>query len=269
MTGHELSDAFLTEDMFLGDMLTLMQPKSGYRAGIDAVLLAAAARAGGMRASGTTSGITGRPRILDLGAGVGTVGLCAAVRLVEADVVLAEREPQLVHLAKRNIAINGLEDRVQVVEADITRPQREIASVALVADDFTHVLANPPYHETAGGTVSDAPLKAASHAMPRDDLEHWVKAMARYCVPGGRATMIHKADALAQILSVFEGRFGDIRVRPVYPRDGVPAIRVLIEGIKGSRAPMSISPGFVLHGEGHGFTPEAEAILRHGAALDV
>lgn len=257
MTRAEDEVDFLTEDMFLGDMLTLLQPKSGYRAGVDAVLLAATAKS------------AGRSRILDLGAGIGTVGLCAAVRLPEADVVLAEREPQLVHLARRNIAINSLEDRVQAVEADITLPQSKLSSLALIPDDFTHVLANPPYHDAGGGTPAPDALKAASHAMPRESLELWVKALAQFCAPGGRATMIHKADALAQILAAFEGRFGDIRIRPVYPRVGTSAIRVLIEGIKGSRAPLSVSQPFVLHGEGHAFTPQAEAILRHGAPLEV
>ena len=81
--------------------------------------------------------------------------------------------------------------------------------------------------------------------------------------------MVHKAEALPQILAAFDGRFGNIRVRPIYPRLNAPAIRVLVEGTKGSRAPMSVSPPFVLHGDGHGFTPEAEAILRHGAGLVV
>jgi len=253
----EAEHDFLTEDMFLGDMLTLLQPRTGYRAGVDAVLLAATARG------------EGRQRLLDLGAGVGTVGLCAAVRLAEADVVLVEREAELVHLARRNIAINSLEDRVLAVEADITLPQKELTSPALLPDDFSHVLANPPYHDAGGGTAAPDALKAGAHQMPRDALESWVKAMARFARAGGRATMVHKAEALPQILAAFDGRFGNIRVRPIYPRLNAPAIRVLVEGTKGSRAPMSVSPPFVLHGDGHGFTPEAEAILRHGAALVV
>lgn len=253
----ETEHDFLTEDMFLGDMLTLLQPRSGYRAGIDAVLLAATARG------------EGRQRLLDLGAGVGTVGLCAAARLPEADVVLAEREGELVHLARRNIAINNLEDRVLAVEADVTLAQKHIASPALLPDDFTQVLANPPYHETGGGTAAPDALKAGAHQMPRDALELWVKAMARFAAPGGRATMVHKAEALPQILAAFEGRFGDIRVRPIYPRQSQPAVRVLVEGVKGSRAPLTLSPPFVLHQDGHAFTPEAEAILRHGGSLTV
>lgn len=255
--GLEDGDEFLTEDLFLGDKLTLLQPKSGYRAGIDAVLLAASANA------------DGPVRILDLGAGIGTVGLCVAARLVEADVILAELQRKLVHLARRNIAINSFEDRVQAVEADITSPQGRIDSLALTPEDFAHVLANPPYHETGAGTLPENIVKATSHAMPRDALELWVKAMARYCAPGGRATMIHKVEALPHVLAAYDGRFGNIRIRPIYPRADAPAIRILVDGTKGSRAPLVLSPGLVLHGEGHAFTPEAEAILRHGAALTV
>lgn len=65
---------------------------------------------------------------------------------------------------------------------------------------------------------------------------------------------------------LMDKRFGDIRLAPLFPREGAAATRVIIQGVKDSRGPLQILPGLVLHGAGNGFTPEAEAVLRHGAA---
>lgn len=245
-----------TLDYFLGDRLALRQPVRGYRAGIDAVLLAATAR-------------TGEGPLLDLGAGVGTVGLCAAVRCPELDVTLLERAPELAELARANIAANDLADRATVVEADIAETLPHDVTRLLTASSFAHVVANPPFHDEGAGTSSLWPLKAVSHAMTSDALELWARFMARMATPGGRATMIHKAEALPRILAAFENRFGALTIVPIHPRDGAPAIRVFVDGVKGSRAPLVLKPGIVLHGPGNAFLPEIDAILRGGAALQI
>jgi tRNA1(Val) A37 N6-methylase TrmN6 len=61
-------------------------------------------------------------------------------------------------------------------------------------------------------------------------------------------------------------RFGDIRIAPLFARDGMAASRIIVQGVKGSKAPLQLLPGLILHGEGNQFTPEAEAILRDGLA---
>jgi tRNA1(Val) A37 N6-methylase TrmN6 len=86
---------------------------------------------------------------------------------------------------------------------------------------------------------------------------------------GGRATVIHKADALPRLLAAIGSRFGDLSVFPVYPRAGESAIRVIVSGLKGSRAPLKLKSGLVLHGDGQAFTTAANAILRHGASLEI
>ena len=91
-------------------------------------------------------------------------------------------------------------------------------------------------------------------------------AMAR---PGGSATMIHRADAVGEVLSAFAGRFGGCSSFRSYPREGRSAIRVLVQGIKGSSAPVELRPGLVLHEAGNRFRPEVEAVLRHGAGLSL
>ncbi len=247
----------VSDDAFLGGAIRILQPRNGYRAGLDAVMLAAAVPADQSRPL----------RVLDVGAGVGTAGLCLARRAPFAEVVLLEREPQLAALAAENIARNDLTGRVRVVTGVVGAPAAELRAIGLVEESFGHVIANPPYHDSDSGTLPPDALKAGAHAMPDTELDDWARFMARMTAPGGEATIIHKADALARLLAVLDTRFGALKVLPLHPRAGAPAHRVLVQGIKGSRGPLQILPGFVLHLDGNGFTPAAQDILRHGAPL--
>lgn len=249
----------LTDDAFLGGALHILQPRRSYRAGLDAVLLAAAcpARAGS------------REPVIDAGAGVGTVGLCVARRVEDARVTLVEVEPELAELARQNAERNGLGERTAVVEADVREGGRPFhaESVGLTAGAFAHALANPPYLSAGEGTQPPDRLKAAAHSMPGDDLDQWVRFLATALTGDGTATIIHRADALNLLLGSFDSRFGAIRVFPIFPREGLAANRIIVHGVKGSRAPLQVLPGLVLHRDAHQFQPQAEAILRNGAAL--
>lgn len=255
------NDDGLTRDAFLGGRVMLLQPARGYRAGIDAVFLAAAAQAQ-----------AGRPAlaILDAGAGVGTVGLLAAKRLessVDVQVTLIERSPELAALALRNADENGLASRSRVVCADLLGPAGEVAAAGAPDESFDLVLANPPYHVEARGTISGNQIKAGAHAMGDGDLDRWARVMARLVRPGGEVIVVHRADALADLLKALSPRFGALRILPLHPREGEPASRVLVKGVKGSRAPLLLLPGMALHLEGHAFHPIANQILREGAGL--
>jgi len=247
----------VTNDAFLDGALSIRQLRSGYRAGLDAVMLAAA-----------VPGEAGRPlRVLDVGAGVGTAGLCVAHRLPSAEVVLLEKQRELADLAAQNVQHNDLAARVRVVTADIGATAAELRAHALVDESFGHVIANPPYHDTDAGTLPPDALKAGAHAMDEAGLDAWARFMARMAAPGGVATIIHKTEALGRVLAAFDQRFGAIRILPLYPRVGTLAHRIIVQGTKGSRAPLHVLPGLVLHEAGNGFTPAAQEILRRGGAL--
>lgn len=248
-----------SDDAFLGGALHILQPKRGYRAGLDAVLLAAAAPVQAGRGE----------RVLDAGAGVGVVGLCVARRIEDAHVTLVERDGAAAALARTNIERNGLAGRADVIEADLLRPLAELKDVIVHAEGFDHVLANPPFHAEGRGTAAGEASKAAAHAMPGGELARWVRFLAAMARPGASATLVHRADALAEMLAALSGRFGGLIVLPIHPREGAAAGRVLVQGIKGSKAPLVLRPGLVLHGPGNTFRPEIEAILRHGARLDL
>jgi tRNA1(Val) A37 N6-methylase TrmN6 len=182
-------------------------------------------------------------------------------------VTLLEKEPELARIAAKNVERNGLAARVRVVEGEVGLSAAALRGLGLEEESFDHVMANPPFHEHGAGTLAPDALKAGAHAMPEPDLERWARFMARMAAPGGGATVIHKGEALARLLGVLEGRFGGLKVLPLYPRASAPAHRIIVQGIKGSRALPILLPGFVLHGADDAFTPEAQAILRTGAAL--
>jgi tRNA1(Val) A37 N6-methylase TrmN6 len=252
----------VSQDAFLGGALQICQPKSGYRAGLDAVLLAAAAPvAAGARA-----------HVLDAGSGVGVVGLCVAWRVRDAQVTLVEVEPDLAALARDNVLRNSVGDRVRVVEADIALGGTafntpEAASAGLLAGSFAHVLANPPYHEAGRGTSPASRLKAAAHLMPRRGLAAWIRFLASAAAGDASATIIYPAERLAELLALMQGRFGALKVLPIFARETGAATRVIVQGRKGSRAPLQILRGLVLHDDGNALRPDVQQIVRHGAAL--
>lgn len=249
-----------TDDAFLGGRLQILQLQQGYRAGLDAVMLAAAVEDPG-----------GGPfAVLDAGAGVGTAGLCVAHRCPNAHVVLVEREADFVQLARENIARNDLADRVSAVQADVRNARAsDLDACGLIEGRFDQVIANPPYHAEGAGTRASHGLKAAAHAMPDAALDDWFRFLARMAKPGGEMLVIHKTDALPDLLAAAKGRFGALSALPFHSRADAPASRVLLRGVKGSRAPFRVQPGYVVHGPDGCFTAGAEAVLRLGRGLRV
>jgi tRNA1(Val) A37 N6-methylase TrmN6 len=243
-----------TTDAFLGGALQLRQPKHAYRAGLDAVLLAATCHA----APGQ--------RVIDCGAGVGTVGLCLAYRLASICVTLVERESAYATFAAENIADNGLSDRVDLHLADLTAPLTS-GPLAPLLGTFDHALANPPYQTATDGTRATNILKDRANAMPAEDLDQWARAMAALVKSGGKATFIHRADALPALLHAMGHRFGGLTVRAIHPKADQPANRILIRGTRDSRAPLILAPPLIVHDAAGGFTPDVENALRHAAAI--
>jgi tRNA1(Val) A37 N6-methylase TrmN6 len=249
----------LVEDLLLGGTLRLNQPARGHRAGTDAVLLAACAAT------------RGAETIVDLGAGVGTVGLILAGRNPDASVVLVERDPDFVALARENAALNGYSARVTTVCADIAGPARVLHAAGLTERLADLVVTNPPFLSEGRARSSPLASRKAAHVMPAArafGLESWIRAARRILKPRGRLVMIHRADALPEILAALRTGFGGVAIRPVYPKEAVPAIRVIISAVSQSKTPASLLPGLILHEADGRFTSQAEAIHRGNGLLD-
>jgi tRNA1(Val) A37 N6-methylase TrmN6 len=245
----------VTRDAFLGGRLTLSQPRHGFRAGLDSVLLGAAVPAG-----------TGR--LLDLGAGVGTAGL-VALRLGRAERAdLLERDAATAALARDNVGGNGLEARTRVIEADLTVADARRAA-GWADNGYDAVIANPPFFAAGQGTLAPDLARADARHMKTDALDLWGRCAAASAKAGGTAIFIYPAEGLTALLKALDGRFGGLAVLPLSPRPDAPATRILLRGSKGSRAPLTLLASRALHGpEGNGFVPHFDAIFRGEAALD-
>ncbi len=245
----------VSEDAVLGGSLVLRQPKSGHRVGHDAILLAAAtsARAG--------------EHAVDLGAGVGAAVLALARRIEGLAVILVEIDPALAALARENAARNGLAERVRVACLDVAAPAAAFAAAGLAPGIADRVLMNPPFN-AAQNPSPDRGRRLAHSAAP-DTLGQWVGAAGRLLRPQGVVTLIWRADGLDSLLAALAAAagFGAVTLLPVHPKPDVPAIRVLARAVKGSRAPLSLLPGFALADAAGKPTAAAVAVLRSGAVL--
>ena len=244
-------------DAFLGGRISIIQPRSGHRAGSDAVFLAAAVPARGGK------------RVLDAGASVGAAGLCLLARAPDLNVTAVEIDTGLCALAEQNAARNGFSDRFKGVNTDITAPANLLRAAGLTREGYDQVIANPPFH--AEGTVRAAPdrARATAHVIGAEGLAGWVRFLATFAAPKGRLTLIHRAECLGDLLGLLDRRFGDIAVFPLFAKKNEPATRIIVQGRKGSRAGLRLLPGLVLHAGDGSYTAEAEAVLRGGEALDL
>ncbi len=251
-----MSDPFpFTRDAFLGGRVLVCQPAKGFRSGLDAVFLAAACNA------------RPRERVLEAGCGSGAASLCLLARVPSLRMTGIEIDPDTAQLARKNAAENGFADDFNIVTADLTAGWPSLQEAGLRREAYDHVIANPPYHAAERSRPSAGFEVARARVMEAGGLDRWLRFLAGVTKPHGTCTVIHVADALPELLNAFEGRFGAISVVPLYPKANASAIRVILSGVKGSRAPLSIAPGVVLHGEDGSPTEIAKAVLADGAPL--
>ncbi len=253
-SGPVRHDEHVTEDAILGGRLRLRQPAHGHRVGHDAILLAAGCPA-----------LAGE-RVADLGAGVGAAGLAVALRVAGVGVVLVEVDAQLAALARGNAQLNGLEDRVSVLQLDVTGPAKALAAAGLQPETVTRVLLNAPFNDTGRQRPSPDPIRRLAHSAAPGSLATWIETAKRILRPHGTVTLIWRADALDEVLHALE-TFGAISVLPIHPRTGQAAIRVLVRATKSSRAPLTLLPSFFLNDASGRASAEAECLLRGAATL--
>ncbi len=181
-----------------------------------------------------------------------------------------EIDPALLRLCVDNARTNGFAERTDFMVGDVAHPPARLAP-----GSFDHVMANPPFLETARANVSPDAGRAGANVEGRAgpggngaDLAAWLRLALTMVRTGGTVTVVHRADRLDEVTQGLKPLSGGITVFPLWPDAQTgPAKRVLVQAIKGSKAPLSLARGLVLHEDGGGFTPQAEAVLRGGAGL--
>ena len=238
-----------SEDYLLGRKVRIFQPKDGYRASSDAVLLASA-----------VTDVKRHDSFLDAGSGTGAVSLCLAARLCEHDIRLTgiEIQPDLVELSSLSARANGF-GSMKFINTDFKNAPLPFCS-------FHHVISNPPYAEK--DTPSPQKGKSTAHNFSSvPNLSEWIRLCIKMIRPQGYFYMINRASALDEILYQIHGKLGGIRVVPVCSQRGQDAKRIIVIARKDCKAPLRLCPPLIIHESDGTHTPEAEAILRGGKAL--
>lgn len=246
----------VTDDLFFGGRLRLLQPRRGHRVGTDAALLVAAAR----------SRLSAGAVAADLGAGTGAVGLALA-HAGAARVTLVEIDEDLAALATENIRRNGLEDRAFASCADVATLGTARGPAEPALGSCYLVVSNPPFDDEARFRLSPDAAKSRAHGATPGLLSEWAQAANRLLKPGGSLVLIHRAEALGEVLDALQDRFGDVRVLPVHPRREAPAARIVVAARKARRGPLALLPALVMHGVDGAFTEQCDAAQRGEADL--
>lgn len=241
-----------TVDAFHRGRFHLVQPKGrGHRAGMDAMLLASLVNAG-------------KPcRLADLGAGAGAAGMAVAARIDNVEVTLFERSPEMVSFAQRSLALAEnvkFSSRVSVHAADVTLRGKARVEAGLLSDHFHHVIMNPPYNDADDRKTPDD-LKAEAHAMIDGLFEAWIRTAGAITKPGGQLSLIARPESVAEIIQACDRRFGGIEITLIHPRPGENAVRMLMTGIKGSRARLTFRAPLIMHEQdSHAFAPDVDSL---------
>lgn len=235
-----------TRDDFLDGRVSALQPSNGYRAGVDAVLLAASTPA------------QHDARVLELGCGVGVASLCLMAR-VPVSVTGVEVQPDYADLARQN----GL----TVVTSDLRTLPDDIRNT-----QFDHVMMNPPYFDrTAGSSSGDSGRDIAmGGGTPLCD---WLTIGAKRLAPKGTLTMINRIERLPEALAHLPAALGSAKILPIAARNGRNPHLFILQARHSGRAPFQLLAPLIMHqGDTHtadaeSYTPQVRDILRNGAAL--
>jgi len=243
-----MSVSTITHGHLLAGRIAYAQLRAGFRSGIEPVLLAAA--------------VPARPgdRVLEAGSGAGATLLCLMARVAGVQTTGIEKSEQLTRLARQNADANGW-PAMSLIAADIAE--------AAFTGSFDHACANPPYHPADGTASPDAARDSAKRDSP-GLLAVWARALGRSLKPRGTLTLILPTAALPRaVTALADSGCAPTALLPLWPKLGRPAKLALLRGVKGGRSQFRVMPGLLLHTSAGDYTPEADAVLRDGAALAI
>ena len=244
----------ITEDSFLDGKLSLFQPIKGFRAGLDSVLLAASVNA--------QSG----EKVLEIGAGVGTVLFCLMNRISGLEATGIEIMEEYHNLSLINAKRNKI--NANLILGDFFTYEN------LKKEIFDQIFFNPPYYPVSNYKISDNKLLEIAHIEYPGILKKMLNFALKRCKPYGYITLIHRPARISDILSILKNGAGDIKILPIVSSNSKNASRIIIRARKSAKGDTKLLNPLFLYkdskkmGPKKKYTSEIQNILRNGHGLN-
>ncbi|WP_240703075.1 tRNA1(Val) (adenine(37)-N6)-methyltransferase [Cohnella luojiensis] len=237
----------------LDDLLThnlrIIQSPEVFSFSLDAVLLARFA------------GVPPRGRILDLCTGNGVIPMLLTTR-TESSIDGVEIQPRLADMARRSVELNGLTDKINIIEGDLREWKTD-------GDLYDAITVNPPYLPLQSGDYKENHHQAMARHEIGCKLEDVVAACAKSVRIGGRVSMVHRPSRLVDIIDLMRRyRLEPKRIRFVHPRKEAEANMVLIEGTRDGKPEVRLLPPVIVYEDNGEYTPELLAVF-YGEASEL
>ncbi len=218
-------------DDLMRDGLKLIQNTDIFCFGMDAVLLSTYARAGK------------KDRVLDMGTGNGIIPVLMQSKNRGSTYSALEIQEGSAQLARRNVELNHLEDRISVVKGDIKE-----ASTIFGEASFNVVTSNPPYMNENHGIVNPDSAKAIARHELLCSLDDVIREASRCLKSKGKMYMVHRPNRLVDIFDTMrKHHLEPKRMRLVYPYVNKAANMVLIEAVKGGNSQLIVEEPLIVY----------------------
>lgn len=257
-----LKDGERCDDTGFGGFRVIQADDFSY--GLDAVLLAAFA-AGETGASGV---VKVHPVMADLGSGNGIVPFILAHKIPDSSILGIEFSEEYIDRAMRGTAMNGLEDRVTFLEADVNDIKDPYPAESFgdgmnmtLAGRFDSVVTNPPYFRKGSAIPNPKKGRMAARHETTADLDGFLRCAAMMLTAKGDFYMVHRPSRLTDILTGMRA----VSIEPkelqmVVPRSGSAPNILLLHGVRNGGRDLRVLPEMVVHGDGQDYTDEIERI---------
>ena len=232
--------------------LRIIQDPARFCFGMDAVLLT------GFIQEGIGGRSVAREELLDLGTGTGIIPLLMSAKSDCNFLTGLEIQPDSAEMASRSVKLNGLEDRVRILQGDIKE-----ADALFAPASFGIVTCNPPYMIGGHGLKNpDAPKAIARHEV-LCTLDDVVRSATLMCKPSGRFYMVHRPERLVDIFSLMRKNKLEPKIlRMVYSNFKREPKLILIKGIKNSKSFLKIEKNLYIYNQDGKYTDDILKIYK-------
>lgn len=237
-------EAYLKADERLDELhrnaYHIIQNPAKFCFGMDAVLLSGFAK------------VKAGEKALDLGTGTGIVPILLEAKTQGKQFTGLEIQPESADMARRSVALNQLEEKVNIVEGDICK-----ASELFAPSSFDVITSNPPYMTAQHGLTNSGEAKTIARHEVLCKLEDVIRESAKLLRPGGRLYLVHRPFRLAEIIPLMvQYKIEPKRMRLVYPYVDKEPNMVLIEGTRGGNPGMKIEKPLIVYKEVNVYTEQ-------------